>query len=334
MFGGKGGTTRVAFTKGLKVGENFDLVTAVDLTQPSQASKLLAYVQAHRPGVIVMAPPCTAFGPWAHINQWRHRAAWLNALAIGKPLAELTCALAQLQLRCGNHFIIENPMTSRIWQLPCFQRLLHDSRCVNVVVDQCMVQLTDPAGQPTKKPTVFLASHELLISRLRNCRCDGTHQHAQLEGSVLGVSRTKHAQVWPRRLCELIVAGICALKRQELRQYPVMDFRRGFLFIFAGTCSSSASSSSSRRSSNSLPWVSSARLQRRSAPLQDPRKLQVPRGCFRCMVLPRLLSQPTQSSPCSFPDSRRVPLGGGTNKIGCRQGKYCTEDAACPSSPR
>ena len=87
--------------------------------------------------------------------------------------------------------------------------------------DQCMIGLADPEGVPTKKPTLFVASAECLIRRLR-LRCNGEHKHALLAGSVLGISRCKFAQVWPRRLVEKLASGVMeCIQTKHVSAYPV-----------------------------------------------------------------------------------------------------------------
>ena len=71
ICGGEGGVLRLAARKHLRTGQNFDLRTGSDLTKKSDVDKLWLYLAKYKPRVIVGAPPCTAFGQWAHINKIR-----------------------------------------------------------------------------------------------------------------------------------------------------------------------------------------------------------------------------------------------------------------------
>ena len=207
IFGGDSGTTRVCLRRGMNVGPGFDITTGIDLTNDAEIAHLWRYVIKFRPRVILAGPPCTSFGPWARLNKHRAFETWKYNRIIGEKLAVLTAKLCQFQLTQGLHFVVENPAQSEMWTLPIFRSLLSDQRVTTAILDQCQVGLVDPAGEPTKKPTLFMASAESLVKRLR-LRCPGKHQHAMLAGSVNGFNRCRFAQTWPRRLVELLAAGI------------------------------------------------------------------------------------------------------------------------------
>ena len=121
IFGGEGGVIRICFKKGLSCGRNFDLSTNVDLNTQHGREVLLRYLKLFKPRVVSLAPPCTAFSSWSFFNQWRNYESWYERFKIGKALAELACLVAEIQLENKCDFLIENPLTSRIWQLPGFQ---------------------------------------------------------------------------------------------------------------------------------------------------------------------------------------------------------------------
>ena len=215
IFGGEAGTTRVCLRRGLKCGPSFDINIGIDLTQESETTLLWKYVLRHRPKVIIAGPPCTSFGPWSRINRIKAYDTWKRNRVIGEKLAILVGKLCLHQLSMGLHFVIENPEQSEIWSMPIFARLLKDPRIFQATLHQCQVGLVDPSGVPTKKPTLFIASAESLIRRLR-LRCQGEHIHALLAGSIMGANRCKFAQVWPRRLVELLAAGIIETLKSTL----------------------------------------------------------------------------------------------------------------------
>ena len=72
ICGGAGGVSKIGIRRRLKTGHNFDLVTGGDLTKKENVLKLMEYVRIHKPMVVVMAPPCTAMGGWAHLNKVLH----------------------------------------------------------------------------------------------------------------------------------------------------------------------------------------------------------------------------------------------------------------------
>ena len=215
IFGGAGGVLRMGVRRKLQGSKNFDLTCGIDLTQQHEVDALFRYLKESRVFCVIMGPPCTAFGPWRHVNASRYRSHESRArarqtLRVGTELANLSAKIAMFQLSNGRHFIAENPHTSALWKLPSWRKVLSRDGVVRVVCDQCMKGLMTPYGT-AKKPTSFVASHEKLVRRLR-VRCDHSHRHIQLEGSL-----TKPAQQWSQQLCRDIVDGVLELKLRENR---------------------------------------------------------------------------------------------------------------------
>ena len=94
--------------------------------------------------------------------------------------------------------------------------------CFVAYCEQCVFGLCDAAGEPTLKPTAFVASSETLVERLRQ-ECNGRHlKHAQLAGTLYGMSKTSYAQQWPKKLCQAIVLSIeklCTMKQPVHQAY-------------------------------------------------------------------------------------------------------------------
>ena len=207
IFGGEEGKcTQIAIRRKLKAGPNLDIVCGCDLTNPKQEALLWKYILEHKPSIVIAGPPCTSFGPWSHYNRVHHFDTWAANRKIGMHLARIISEVCQFQLTHHRHFLIENPLSSELWKLEAFQRLLSLPQVVFTRCDQCMMGLVDPTGVPTLKPTGFMASHQLLVKRL-HVLCDRSHEHQKLEGQVNGVSRCRFAQAWPYKLCEKIIAG-------------------------------------------------------------------------------------------------------------------------------
>ena len=153
-----------------------------------------------------MSPPCIAFGPWSNFNCLYNQETWLEFL-IGKPLAIFCARVAMAQMSEARHFICENPWSSHLWQLPVWESILKDPRVRTAYADQCQFGLMSLDKVLHKKPTAFVASHELLVDSL--CReCDGKHEHEVIAGSSHGVPCAKHSQIWPKQLCERIIHNI------------------------------------------------------------------------------------------------------------------------------
>ena len=214
IFGGKAGVCQISVRKGLSSGGNWDLTTGINLSSKSEVQMLIDFVHKHAPKVLVMGPPCTAFGCWSRLNAIKAPESHAKSLATGLPLALLAARLAQIQLSCKRHFVLENPRDSKLWELPQYQQLARHNLVVMATCDQCAYGLTDPDGYPTMKPTTFMCSSPVFPKRL-GLRCPKTHKHVHIEGLARGIPRSKYAQTWPVKLCEAIVAGILELKHAE-----------------------------------------------------------------------------------------------------------------------
>ena len=94
VCGGKAGVSRIAFRMNMKSGKNFDLVTHYDLTKAESRKAVTAYVAKFRPLVLVMAPPCTAFGSWSRLNSWKHPISFAAQFSIGMTIAKFIVELA------------------------------------------------------------------------------------------------------------------------------------------------------------------------------------------------------------------------------------------------
>ena len=221
LFGGLGSTTQLCIRRKLKGGPNFDISVGIDLTLDAEVEKLFLYWTKHRPKVLLAGPPCTSFSAWSQLNRVKNYEAWIKSRRIGIKLAEITLQLCIFQRQSKAHFIIENPASSELWRLPGWSQLLQNDDVFSVILDQCVVGLKDPTGEATKKPTMFIATAHSLIRRLA-IRCPGHHSHVRLEGSAAGHSRCKFAQVWPRRLIELLADGITETLKAKAVAFPAL----------------------------------------------------------------------------------------------------------------
>ena len=230
IFGGYGGVTRIAIKKRLRVGKCFDINVGIDLTRPNEKRKLFQYIDQHKPECIVMGPPCTSFSAWSRFNRINYYDAWFKSYQIGLPLAELCAAVAQLQMRSGRFFLIENPWSSEIWNLPCFQQLLQS--CHVAYCEQCCFGLVDMNGEPTLKPTAFVSNSPELVENLE-VSCNGRHQyHAPLAGKLHGVAKTKFAQRWPFKLCRVIVESVAKVCFQKSTRFTSTSRAKSYLNTF------------------------------------------------------------------------------------------------------
>ena len=76
LFGGMVGASKVCIRRRLKTGINVDLVCGFDMMKMDQLEQVMKYIDTHKPFMITMGPPCTAFGSWSHLNRKKYRKTW------------------------------------------------------------------------------------------------------------------------------------------------------------------------------------------------------------------------------------------------------------------
>ena len=104
VCGGEARTSSLAVRRHLKAGENFDLVTGVDLNDEIQQAAVERYFRQQRPLVVIMAPTCRPFGRWATFNYARNYDTWLRSYNDAAPHGRFCGYLAMLQIEIGGFY--------------------------------------------------------------------------------------------------------------------------------------------------------------------------------------------------------------------------------------
>ena len=163
LFGGEGQTSKLCSRlHGLNSGKHFEIQCGIDLKKATDRQSLRAYLQQHDPDVVIMAPPCKGFGPWAFLNEVIHPEAVERARQYGVPLARLCAEVAASQLARGKHFLVEQPRNSAMFDLPEWVKLADKYQLA--FCDQCRFGLKNRQGIHLKKPTKFAVSNKILTS--------------------------------------------------------------------------------------------------------------------------------------------------------------------------
>ena len=213
--GGAAGVSRIAVRRRLKAGMNADIICGIDLTTEKGRRILFKYVEQHKPLVIIGAPPCTSMAGWSHYNRSMNAETFNRNRRIGEELANLYAKLCLLQMAGGRHWLLENPLGSDLFRLKSWKEI--EPYAHKVSFHQCLLGLCDQDGVPVRKATQMWASTWVLIHRLHGYIC--RERHRAVGGTSKGQDRTDFVKVWPRRLCELVVAGI-----EELRRMPRLAY--------------------------------------------------------------------------------------------------------------
>ena len=108
-------------------------------------------------------------------------------------------------------------ISNRIRAIPEYVELWRSGEVENVVFPQCAVGLETPEHDlPILKLTELWTNAPELIYDFHDVVC--THdQHGTMCGRYRGQQRSRLAQIWPPRMCRMIVEGICCLIRKHRR---------------------------------------------------------------------------------------------------------------------
>ena len=187
----------------------------------SHLSLLDKYTQKFQPHIFIISMPCTGMKGFSGINRQNAPIACKRSLDISTDLANIGAKVAMRQMDEGRHFLAEHPQGSEMWRLRLWQKVGAHPQVVDAKIDQCMAGRIGPkSGLQVKKPTQFWASDELLVKHLRPLVCDGSHKHANLDGSDPSVpqDRAKNMAQWPQPLCRRLANGCGELLHREKMQ--------------------------------------------------------------------------------------------------------------------
>lgn len=188
------------------------------------------YIAQRKPLVIILAPPCTSFGHWSHINRILHPEAWRNTRQVGEMLATFAARVVRLQLDVDRHLLLEDPAGSAIFDLELFGKLWKSGKVVSINVFQCALGLVVD-GTPIYKNTTLWASNRILLKPFIGVRCMHRH-HGRLSGTTAsGIARSRLAQVWPRPMCQRTCNDIQTLL-QECRKGNRIHASEAFICMY------------------------------------------------------------------------------------------------------
>ena len=196
---------------GLTVGPHIDitLASAWDIRESRTIEWILWMVRRGRIWYFHGGPPCTTFSI-ARCPRLRSQQAPLGIYPKEKRTAEgnlllLRCltVLWAVQRSTPWHGSFEHPASAYSWHLPLLRSLFAAPHSGTVQLDMC--QFGAPYRKSTRLGRVRASWLEVL-----GRRCQGGHQHEQLQGS-----RTTFAACYPAELCACWAAAAAAAYREE-----------------------------------------------------------------------------------------------------------------------
>ena len=190
-----------------------------DLQTPEGRQKLFQVVLKHRPRHIWFSPKCGPWSGWSNLNGSKSIQAWdmlqqsrlqhLDQVALG-------IVLMRHQRSLGSHFHWEQPQGSHMFRLPYLQEVRQ--HLLAMEVDLCTAgNLMDPNTQlHIRKALTIMTSSRNMYHDMHGLKCQGNHQHQQIEGSCLfhgrNVNRSTFTENYPRKFARRIAKNLCRLQ--------------------------------------------------------------------------------------------------------------------------
>ena len=200
-----------------------------DLSTFQGQVQLLRKVFLWRPRHIWMAPECGPWSPWNRFNQMRGLTSFCRIQhnqEISKEQLEVCSLLCRIQLDRGDHFHLENPAPSGMWQ-----QVELDETCRRTkpaFFDQCQFGLKHPTmHEPMKKRTRIQTSSEEMFRHMDQRFCKHEHEHAHIAGSCRvngeSIRVSSFAAFYPRVLAKKLAEIIMRPEHEHVSVPAVLN---------------------------------------------------------------------------------------------------------------
>ena len=132
----------------------------------------------------------------------------------------------KLQLSLSGHFHLENPVLSGMWEQPEMTSVCEGT--LSARFHQCRFYLRHPETQELiKKGARLQTSSIAMYEELNKMKCDGQHNHANLEGHCRfqgkGINVTRYAAFFPSAMAKHIAKVILQAKHEYGCNLTIVD---------------------------------------------------------------------------------------------------------------
>ena len=197
-----------------------------DLRTPEGRSALWKIVVERQPRHVWMAPECGPWGNFSRLNMCRSsstRHKIQTARAEQQTHLELCREVYEYQVVKGNHFHMEQPQGSEVFDQPVLESVVLGT--LKTVFDMCEVgKLRVPTGNNflRKRTTVRTTSRELHES-LDARYCNQRHKHQPIEGKIKYLGRWINLSEYAARYSNGFAKNVCwfLLHSLESKELPL-----------------------------------------------------------------------------------------------------------------
>ena len=212
LYAGQAKPTKFAAEFGLRALQPVDLIYGVNLDDPRDQSRVLKAVRTFKPWLLVVGFPCTKY---SLINQNCNYAHRLRELEVMReedaPMRKFICDLLLEQHASGRFFILENPLTSRLWQQAEVVEVINTPGVCSSTCHSGAYAAETADGRPIKKSLRFLGNEpEMMVQLGRTLSSRDLLYCKPLQGAD-----TTASQVYPDALAYEIVKSLHQVLRQR-----------------------------------------------------------------------------------------------------------------------
>ena len=209
----------VAGQKGLKGGRSYDILNGWNFLDAAHRKGCLEEIATLKPRHMHVSSPCGPFSSMQRLSKtkgnWEERQ---RKRVEGEVLLRFVMQVCKMQWEAGRGFSFEHPIGADSWKQPCVEHVCGLDDVCSVSFDQCCFGLKDPISQKLYKKGTRIITNNRYMEEYLGKKCSQDHVHEKLEGQIkIGgkwVNRTLCAQVYPRKMVEVMVKAI-RMKRNE-----------------------------------------------------------------------------------------------------------------------
>ena len=196
-----------------------DIIYGHDLFLEDEQARVVEDLQAHKPGLVWVALPCTKWSPWQRLNYAGRKQMLRCEKQKQRKLIRFSVEVAKMQLALGGMVVFEHPRWSDMWADPSFRDITEHPAMIPVDCDMCRFNLRARSdGGLHFKPTRLLCSNSVLADRLAR-PCTRDHPHTEVSGQ-----NTRAAGAYTREFAMAVARGYEeAIRRSIWTAYAAED---------------------------------------------------------------------------------------------------------------
>ena len=189
LFAGRARISEGFAKRGRGVLQPRDIKFGHDLRDRSTQEQVLKEISQHKPGLIWMAPPCTLWCGFSHLNYNQQRLRRLRKKEM--ELVHFVASVVCLQRKLGGLVVIENPANSDLWRTDVLQDMIGSGMSF-ARADLCSYGMKSLDGEALLKKPVSLLTNSAAFNENVQKVCTGDHDHRTIQGA-----ETAHSATYP-----------------------------------------------------------------------------------------------------------------------------------------